>query len=1493
MDIEQLKRGLLQKLQQVGQSFAQKPQQRQPIQPQDNIVSQIGRSPVGQVITNFQRGIEQRTLPKVNLQQYTNGIQNPTLHVVANFGASIGEDLANIPQRLLEGGGRIGTQVVRPLQEGRRVNPNQAVGAFASAISPIVDIATLGGGIGVKQIGKQAIKEAGKESAKMALLKGVMTGAGYGATIGGLRGLSEGNQADYVKGVQGATQGAVFGGIVGGGTAITSQLFGKIKNAFVKSGVPEKEATKEATDYITNRLLRNKRNGQFMSVGKETPMVGGGTFENPSKIKIKRWDAVDKELGIPSNLEEGKFNLSAFLGKGEDVAQPGTIKSQKLSQPLRGPMGEQVPTPEQILAKAEADIKGATENIGGISSKESVPQPNVAQQPVGGSVPLKSFTQPGSYTNTKEDLIAGKFRDSSGKGSMNQDQLPLQNTSKLDQAILGTEQSAIAISPKSGQKMPLLQESNQVKPMEPEPAWLNPKPIQEQQPPKSGFGKTIQQQSSNSIISKIKNKVDDIYTQTMDRFHPLSKLGKQAGEDKAMRNALTGYYGAGSTGQYHVDFELAPILKSTDVTELRNAAIAQRDIELAGRGIQGSNKNINIDLEKISPQTKEALKKLYSYQDNLVKEYLVKTGIMSPQSYANMKANNQSYVPFKRVMDQVDDWLGNTPQTKGAGSVASQNVIKKIKGSKREIVDPLESIVENTYKLVGLGKRQQVAQTIVSLKDKLPPGTIQKINGKLPLDRRSYIALFEKGRVEHYKVPPEVADAARGMSEEQMGFLINLLAAPTRVFRATATGMNPEFALPNVARDLQSAFVNIGVNPMRWVQGLAHQIKKDEVYQEFLKSGGMTSRISLDRPYLTKTVADLSKHSIPQKALRITDPRRLRGILEAIGQYSEQPTRIASFEKALKSSLKNGVPREQALKDAAYAAQEGTVNFARRGSKTQGLNAIYAFVNARAQGTDKLIRSIKSDPKGAGLRAGMLVVAPALSTYAWNRNFSAYNDENVVPQYVKDNNFVIMLSDQPIPALGGGQYITIPKGDIGKLANPIEAFLKYSEGKGGDVKQSLQSALGSFSPFSNAGDIIPTAIRPAVENAANYNFFFKRPIVPESKVNYPKPYQTSKSTPAIYNQVGQLINQSPNMIQNVARGYGTGYARFIEQVTNPFANKDTYSGEDINQTPLIRRFMGGAVRSAEEQQQQDYYKQKEVLNKIQDIKTGIKYGNIPEDVGLNEIRKLMDQQVQSTKPQSYFGPKTAGAAETSPKDKLQNDFEKEMLKMRVKMNGKSEKLPNGDIVFPTDTGASVFEVNPPTGGTGIDAFVNKDWNITQARKAWNNQKLSLEDKNYIYEKLGVDPKDVRYDALANHNADVSTQYIKSKSADHVALLKNIITGRMESISGKQFASNGVIDNLVEQGQLSKEEGKQLKALKFDKNGQSIGKSTSSTKKGKKATKLKVKKANFKIPTKQSNAKTIKSGKPTIIKAPKVSFATQFSKNGAVPKARKYQVKFNV
>ena len=369
------------------------------------------------------------------------------------------------------------------------------------------------------------------------------------------------------------------------------------------------------------------------------------------------------------------------------------------------------------------------------------------------------------------------------------------------------------------------------------------------------------------------------------------------------------------------------------------------------------------------------------------------------------------------------------------------------------------------------------------------------------------------------------------------------------------------------------------MNPLRWVKGLASLAKKDELFEEFLKAGGKTSRISIDQPVLKKTVREITSRGIS-----VNRPSDLLRIAQTAGEFSEIPTRIASFETVFNRSLKQGFTREEALARGGYAAQEATVNFARRGSMTKNVNAIIAFLNARVQGVDRLIRSIKENPVGAGTRLGIVAITPALVTRAWNEQFPAYNDERIVSERTKRFNYIIMLSNDPIDTLGGAQYIKIPKGEIGSFSNIIDEFIDFATAKGGDVAQAMKETLLALSPIDKFSDVIPTVLKPPIEVGINKSFFTGFDIVPEWKQSFPKGFQDSTFTSPLFRAIGQKINVSPAKLQHLAEGYGTGLVRIAEQVAQPFVpekfiTEKNKRGAAIQRIPVARRLFGGARRS--------------------------------------------------------------------------------------------------------------------------------------------------------------------------------------------------------------------------------------------------------------------------------------------------------------------------
>jgi Large polyvalent protein associated domain 38 len=732
---------------------------------------------------------------------------------------------------------------------------------------------------------------------------------------------------------------------------------------------------------------------------------------------------------------------------------------------------------------------------------------------------------------------------------------------------------------------------------------------------------------------------------------------------------------------------------------------------------------------------------------------------------------------------------------------------------------------------------------------------------------KSVIYRLKGGIKEAWEVDPLIAESLKGMNDRQISGLVKILNPATKIFRATATGINPDFMIPNIVRDLQSAFVNFGVNPLDYVRAVSHYLKKDEMYEEWLKAGGKMSRVSIDENFLGRELDKMTTgKGLPVKSgsvpaalakmgvtslkdggaliLKPKDvPKALFRTLQDIGSFSEQPTRLAAFEKVYNQSLKKGVPKADALQMAAYASQEASANFARGGHYTPEFNALYAFLNARIQGLDRLARTVKKDPKGAGMRIGMITVAPALSLYAWNRAFPAYYDDRVVPPKEKEKNFIIMVSNTPLEQYGGLQYFKIPKGDVGRIANVVESFLAWGDGhQNEDGSNPFANSIGSlvegFSPLDinfSLGPLgalsnvaVPTALKPIVEGAMNKSFFTGYDIVPEYKTALPAQYQTNSYTSPTYKWLGEKINVSPAVLQHLVEGYGTGIAKIGAKITDPAFEGMGYTapeakGAEINRTPIARRFAGGEHKSGEEAATSLEKQANSIEFQIRDVKSAIKRGDLDEDTGYLEMKKLQVKQQE--------------LMDRADAIRLDEEF-----------TPSSTPTPSGSPQ--SDAGGLIPSAYAEANPSDIASLLKADEKKKFALDRW-----SMKPTEENAKRLGIDYDEATMWLLAKLPDDVESKYItsdiyKQKDGDtqDAQAMKYIEAGRL---------TNEKVNKSLEQGAIDGDQAAHLKALiKQYKVGKGLLK-------GGKAKKIKV--ASLKTPSVRK-VPTIKLPK---IKTPKI------------------------
>ena len=770
------------------------------------------------------------------------------------------------------------------------------------------------------------------------------------------------------------------------------------------------------------------------------------------------------------------------------------------------------------------------------------------------------------------------------------------------------------------------------------------------------------------------NRWSRLYTQTLDKLHPIKEavtgMSKRNGKDSlpTEKNAyelarlMAGWMGKAdhflNRGTFNAKTlevtgkPLQEILKPIEgkLDDLRIYMTARRTIEKLEQGKESGIDKADAEaaIAQIeSPEIKAAAEELYAYQDKVL-EYLVESGYMSQEQFERIKSMNKDYVPFYRVMEEGKGGAGG-----GSSTMADLwNPVKRMKGSTREIVDPLESIIKNTYSFIGLAERNRVGQALAEQAETTEgsarwvekvPAKMQPVSVNLSAIRKTMeeagidltgvdadalntmatvfrpastgspgeniVSVFRDGKPELYQLDPDLYSAVKSLDEESTNLVIKILAKPASALRAGATALSPEFLSRNPIRDAATAFLQSkngfmpGVDTFR---GLFHALKKDDLYTEWQRAGGeQAALVSMDRTTLKKNLDEML--ASPMK-MAVRHPIEA---LRMISEFGEAATRLGEYKLAKK---KGATPAA-----AAFASRDVTLDFARVGSATRALNQIVAFWNASVQGTDRLVTAHMDNPKGTVAKAVAGLTVPTLVLYALNHDDEDYAE---LPRWQKD--FFWMIPTKGTPLYKHTRFIPVPKPFLWGViySSAPERALDFIAKKD---KVAFKGLLNSIQESSLPG-YIPTAILPAIEWWANKSMFKGTALVPGYLERLPAEYQYTPWTSEFSKRMGEMfakagLQVSPIKIENSIFGVSAGAGRAALKITDPLfrgPNAPEKPSATMADTPGLRafaiRFPSGATVSI-----QGVY---ERLNKLDQKKAALDFARKTPGVDVEPMTGL-------------------------------------------------------------------------------------------------------------------------------------------------------------------------------------------------------------------------------------------------------------------------------
>lgn len=533
--------------------------------------------------------------------------------------------------------------------------------------------------------------------------------------------------------------------------------------------------------------------------------------------------------------------------------------------------------------------------------------------------------------------------------------------------------------------------------------------------------------------------------------------------------------------------------------------------------------------------------------DNYTKKLLddsVDAGLISRDFATSLKQKYPNYVPLNRVFNELDKVSTEYATGGGIGSLSRQNVVKKLKGSERAVESPTASLIKKTYETVTQIEKNRAFQTFTEYMN-LPgnPFGIKKIKQSQSTGKNT-ISGFRNGVKEIYEVPADIERSLKGLSAHQLSWLGRAAALPVRVFKVGTTGLNPAFIFKNLTRDQFTAAINSDraaatsiINPKVWFKSFLSAVKKDELYDDFVRQAGGGTSFDVLRNEAPATIGAI--RSTKNKASRVKwlvkNPADLLRAMEDFVSVTENATRIQQYKGILDDLVSKGVPLKEAKIQAARAARETTANFARHGEYMRVISSLLPYLNAGIQGSRATIRAAMKNPAAFTLKTASLLLLPETTLTLWNmadeKRKAAYLD---IPEWEREANFIFVPNDPTQDSGGKWNVIKIPKPPgISNVANFVRRPIEdYAGGDPVRAKELLDSAIGTVSPVEpNARSIFSTltaqAIRPTVEDLVNQNIFTGAPIVPESMKDLSPELQYRDGTTFTARKAGEIFNISP------------------------------------------------------------------------------------------------------------------------------------------------------------------------------------------------------------------------------------------------------------------------------------------------------------------------------------------------------------------------------
>ena len=566
---------------------------------------------------------------------------------------------------------------------------------------------------------------------------------------------------------------------------------------------------------------------------------------------------------------------------------------------------------------------------------------------------------------------------------------------------------------------------------------------------------------------------------------------------------------------------------------------------------------------------------MYNNIRNNKRELLVKSGLMTSKKVDEF-LDRLEYLPLYRMSEnEAMDAVFMSSLT-----AATREQRLKFDTEAFAVGDPMDNIMKNEMWLYQRAMRNHTANRMADEFSEMGLGRFVK---NRQANDKNVVTILKDGELAHFQVDNPNDAAVFQAAPTAHGATIGVMRIGASLLRRGVT-ITPSFAYRQMFDDVERTYMQSGGERsflgtlMKSATEQGKNLRSDTKLTKELEAHGVVGQVDIQDGFNRMMQHMMGTHND-------TWLGKAESVLEGaerVARNSDMAARLSVYDSVIAQAKKEGRTDTAVIEKEAALRAQMMINFNHKGTSgvIRTLTAMVPFINARIQSDWRLLDAVKGNIPGVSkekahkmLMFKVAKMATFTALYAMAR--SGDDDYEDSSEETRNRNFLFDIGGASLKIPVAPEYALLK----GATEHTYRMLTDQEFEDSAKMRHAIATGIGNL--IVSPTDVMPSMIRPFLENVTNHSFFNDRALVSPTLLgrDVNKQYvegQTSEL--AIYlSDVGQSMfgnefNTSPIKIDNVLRGmFGTmgSDVAFTSNLISNWASESERPTSKLNQIPEI------------------------------------------------------------------------------------------------------------------------------------------------------------------------------------------------------------------------------------------------------------------------------------------------------------------------------------